>query len=195
MEETTTEGEPQPLADNKNGGEGAGETLEELRATAAALKEQALRYAAEADNTRRRAERDVNDVRAYAITKFAGDLLGVADNLGRALEHAPTDAADPMVRSLAVGLQMTQKELLSAFERNGLKTLDPEPGEKFDPHQHQAVMEQPSETIPAGSIIQVLQTGYDLFGRILRPVMVVVAAKGSAAKPEASAPPMADEPD
>lgn len=150
-----------------------------LRAESAALKDQALRYAAEAENTRRRAEREVNDARAYAITKFARDLLGVADNLARALEHAPADAADPLARNLAVGLEMTQKELLTAFERNGLKRVEPAVGERFDPHQHQAVMEQTSDSVAPGAVIQVLQAGYDLFGRVVRPAMVVVAAKDS----------------
>ena len=94
---------------------------EGLRAEIAELKDQAMRYAAEAENTRRRAEREINDARAYAIQKFARDLMGVADNLSRALDHAPKDAADPLARSLAVGLEMTQKELFAAFERNGLK--------------------------------------------------------------------------
>src|SRR5438128_11541538 len=89
--------------------------FEALRAETAALKEQALRYAAEAENTRRRAEREINDARAYAISKFAKDLLGVADNLARALEHAPLDSEDALVRNLAVGLEVTQKELFTAF--------------------------------------------------------------------------------
>jgi molecular chaperone GrpE len=150
-----------------------------LRAEAAALKEQALRYAAEVENTKRRAEREVNDARAYAIQKFAGDLLGVADNLARALQHAPKDAEDPATRNLAVGLEMTQKALIGAFERNGLKSIAPGVGEKFDPHLHQAMMEQTSDAVAPGMVIQVLQTGYDLFGRVVRPAMVVVAAKDS----------------
>jgi molecular chaperone GrpE len=150
-----------------------------LRADAAALKEQALRYAAEVENTKRRAEREVNDARAYAIQKFAGDLLGVADNLARALQHAPKDAEDPATRNLAIGLEMTQKDLVGAFERNGLKSIAPGVGEKFDPHLHQAVMEQTSDSVGPGMVMQVLQTGYDLFGRVVRPAMVVVAAKDS----------------
>jgi molecular chaperone GrpE len=157
--------------------------LEALRAEAAASKEQALRYAAEAENVRRRAEREVNDARAYAITKFAKDLLGVADNLARALDHAPRDAEDPLVRNLAVGLEMTQKELHTAFERNGLKRLDPAAGDRFDPHQHQAMMEQTSEQVAPGGVVQVLQAGYELFGRIVRPAMVVVATKDSTGRP------------
>jgi molecular chaperone GrpE len=169
-----------------------GVDLETLQAENASLKDQALRYAAEAENTKRRAERDVNDARAYAIQKFARDLLGVADNLARALQHAPKDAADPAVKNLAVGLEMTEKALLDAFERNGLKRLDPTPGTKFDPHVHQAVMEQPSEDIAAGGVTQVMQPGYELFGRVVRPAMVAVAAKGS--RGEAPAEPVTANP-
>jgi molecular chaperone GrpE len=161
--------------------------LEALKAEVAELREKMLRVAADAENAKRRAERDANDARAYAIQKFARDLLGVADNLQRAMQHAPRDSDDPLVKNLAIGLEMTEKELLSAFERNGLKRVDPERGAKFDPHQHQAVMEQPADDVPGGSVLQVLQSGYDLFGRIVRPAMVVVAAKGAAAPAEAPA--------
>lgn len=155
--------------------------VEALRVEVATLKEQALRYAAEAENTRRRAEREINDARAYAISKFAKDLLGVADNLARALEHAPRDSEDQLVRNLAVGLDMTQKELTTAFERNGLKRIAPAPGDRFDPHQHQAVMEQTSREVAPGGVVQILQPGYELFGRNLRAAMVVVAARDSVA--------------
>jgi molecular chaperone GrpE len=157
---------------------GADET-EALRAEVAQLKEQILRYAAEAENTKRRAERETNDARAFAIQKFATSLLGVADNLARALQHAPRDSDDTLVKNLVVGLEMTEKELMLAFERNGLKRLDPERGAKFDPHQHQAMMEQPADDVAAGSVLQVMQSGYELFGRNVRPAMVVVSAKGS----------------
>ncbi len=166
--------------------------LEALRAENAALKDQALRYAAEVENTKRRSEREVNDARAYAIQKFARDLLGVADNLARALQHAPKDAADTAVKNLAVGLEMTEKELLGAFERNGLKRLEPAVGTRFDPHVHQAVMEQPSNDVASGGIIEVLQAGYELFCRVVRPAMVAVAAKGS--KGEAPAEPVGANP-
>jgi molecular chaperone GrpE len=158
---------------------GADET-EALRAEVAQLKEQMLRYAADAENTKRRAEREANDARAYAIQKFATSLLGVADNLSRAMQHAPRNAEDALVKNLVVGLEMTEKELMQAFERNGLKRLDPMRGAKFDPHQHQAVMEQPADDVGPGAVLQVLQSGYELFGRIVRPAMVVVSAKGSA---------------
>lgn len=155
------------------------DVVSDLRIEVDQLKDQALRYAAEAENTRRRAEREMNDARAYAIQKFAKDLLGVADNLSRALAHAPKDSDDPLAANLAVGLEMTQKELLSAFERNGLKRLTPAPGEKFDPHLHQAMMEQTSTEIAPGRVIAAVQDGYALFGRVVRPAMVVVAARDS----------------
>jgi molecular chaperone GrpE len=160
--------------------DGAGTAeVEALQAEVAALKDQALRLAAETENTRRRAEREANEARAFAITRFAKDLMGVADNLGRALEHAPRDAQDPLVRNLAVGLEMTQKALNDAFERNGLKRISPPAGERFDPHQHQAVMEQTSAEVGPGGVLQVLQDGYELFGRNLRAAMVIVAARDS----------------
>ena len=155
------------------------ESPEALRAEIARMREQMLRVAAEAENTKRRTEREANDSRAFAIQKFARDLLGVADNLQRAMQHAPKDSEDPLVKNLAIGLEMTEKELVSAFERNGLKRIDPPRGEKFDPHQHQAVMEQPADDVGGGVVLQVLQSGYDLFGRNVRPAMVVVSAKGS----------------
>ena len=136
-------------------------------------KDRALRAVAEAEN-------QSNDARAYAIQRFARDLLGVADNLERALQAAPKDA-DAGEAGLVTGLELTQKSLLQAFESNNLKRVAPEPGEAFDPHLHQAMMEQPSDTVQGGQVIQTLQAGYALFGRTVRPAMVVVAAKGSGA--------------
>lgn len=157
----------------------ASQEIEALKLEVAALKEQALRYAAEAENTKRRAEREMNDARAYAIQKFGRDLLGVADNLSRATAHSPRESADPAVKNFIIGVEMTEKELTSAFERNGLKKIDPAKGEKFDPHLHQAVTEQPSTEVAAGGVVAVLQAGYELMGRLVRPAMVAVAAKGS----------------
>lgn len=152
--------------------------VEALNAEIAQLKEQILRIAADAENTRRRTEREANDARAYAIQKFARDLLGAADNLARATAHAPKDSEDQVVKNFVIGVEMTEKELQQAFERNGLKRVDPQKGDKFDPHLHQAMMEQPAEDVAPGCVIQTMQVGYELFGRIVRPAMVVVAAKG-----------------
>src|SRR5579863_2848807 len=158
-QDASAEGEP-PAAAPEN-------ELEALRAENVQLKDQMLRVAADAENTRRRAERDANDARAYAIQKFARDLLGVADNLQRAMQHAPKDAADPMVKNLAIGLDLTEKELMGAFERNGLKKIDPPRGAKFDPHQHQAMQEQLAPDVAAGGVLEVIQPGYELFGRLV----------------------------
>lgn len=148
-------------------------------------KDRALRAIAETENLRRRAETQANDARAYAIQRFARDLLGVADNLERAIQAAPQDA-EGAAAGLVSGLELTQKSLLQAFESNNLKRVAPEPGEAFDPHLHQAMMEQPSDTVQGGQVIQTLQAGYALFGRTVRPAMVVVAAKGSGAAAGAS---------
>jgi molecular chaperone GrpE len=158
--------------------------LAALKAETAALKEQILRFAAEAENTKRRAEREANDARAYAIQKFARDLLGVADNLARALAHEPADGGDPAIKNFVLGVEMTEKELLGAFERNGLKKIHPARGDKFDPHQHQAMAEQPGTDVAPGGVVEVMQPGYELLGRLVRPAMVVVAAKaGATAEP------------
>ena len=152
--------------------------MEGLAAENASLKEQVLRFAADAENTRRRAEREANDARAYAIQKFASSLLTVADTLGRALATPPA-GDDPAVKNFVLGVEMTEKALQNAFETNGLKRLEPAKGVKFDPHQHQAMMEQASTEVGAGGVIATLQPGYELLGRLVRPAMVVVAAKGS----------------
>ena len=154
--------------------------LNALQAENAALKDQMLRVAADAENAKRRAEREANDARAYAIQRFARDLLGVADNLSRALQHEP-NVDDVAVKNFVLGVEMTEKELAQAFERNGLKKVDPPKGSKFDPNLHQAMMEQPAADVEPGSVIQVMQAGYELMGRIVRPALVVVAAKGGAA--------------
>ena len=130
--------------------EAAAEQVASFKAENAALKEQILRYAAEAENTKRRAEREGNDARAYAIQKFARDLLGVADNLARALAHEP-ESDDAVVKNFVLGVEMTDKELQQAFERNGLKRIHPARGDKFDPHQHQAMAEVPGTDVAGGA--------------------------------------------
>jgi molecular chaperone GrpE len=190
MTDEQTPAEDVAFEADKASWEDASQEIEALKLEVAALKDQALRYAADAENTKRRAEREMNDARAYAIQKFARDLLGVADNLSRATAHSPRDSQDAAVTNFIIGVEMTEKELLGAFERNGLKKIDPGKGEKFDPHLHQAVMEQPSDEVAAGGVIQVLQAGYELMGRLVRPAMVAVAAKGSKG-PEAPAEPTA----
>ncbi|MEG1451328.1 nucleotide exchange factor GrpE [Brevundimonas sp.] len=156
------------------------EVVDALIAERDQWRDRALRATAEVENTKRRAETQANDARAYAIQRFAKDLLGVADNLERALQAAPKET-DGATASLVTGLELVQKSLLTAFENNNLVRVAPEAGEVFDPHLHQAMMEQPSDTVPGGSVIMTLQPGYALFGRTVRAAMVVVAAKGSGA--------------
>jgi len=160
--------------------------LEQLQAELAEWRDKAMRAIAEAENTRRRAEREANDARAYAIQRFAKDLFQAADNLERALMAAPREDADPQVKNLVLGIEMTEKALQSAFERNGLKRLSPEKGARFDPHLHQAMMEQDDPATEPGAVSQTMQPGYELFGRMLRPAMVVVAAKRPGAAAGAS---------
>ena len=156
-------------------------TPEELLAELADWRDKAMRAVAETENVRRRAEREANDARAYAIQRFAKDLLQAADNLERALMASPKDAADPGMKNLVLGIEMTEKALQSAFERNGLKRISPEKGAKFDPHLHQAMMEQDDPDSEPGSVSQTMQAGYELFGRVVRPAMVVVVAKRAGA--------------
>jgi molecular chaperone GrpE len=175
----TDDAELGPAGETREAAE-AGETpeqaVERLTAEIEQWKDAALRAKAEAENTRRRTERELNDGKAYAITRFAKDLLGVADNLARALLAAPREDADPATRNLALGIEMTEKELQGAFERHGLKRIHPAAGDKFDPHVHQAVSEVAAEGVTPGAVAQVMQSGYELFGRVLRPAMVMVAA-------------------
>jgi molecular chaperone GrpE len=155
--------------------------LQLLPAENAGRREPAQRYADEAENTKRRAEREGNDARAFGIQKFAQSLLSVADVLQRALTSVPADIADPAFKNFVAGIDMTEKELAGAFEKNGVKKINPLKGEKFDPNLHQAVMEQPSTDVEGGCVIMVMQAGYELFGRVIRPAMVAVAAKSAAA--------------
>jgi len=161
----------------------AGGEIEQLKLELAEWRDKALRSAADAENTRRRAEREANDARAYAIQRFARDLFEPADNLERALQAAPRDDADPGVHNFLLGIEMTEKALRSAFDRNGLKRIDPSAGSKFDPHLHQAMMEQEDPTVEPGSVLRTMQAGYELFGRVVRPAMVIVAARGAGNAP------------
>jgi molecular chaperone GrpE len=161
------------------------EQIEDLKAEVAALKDQALRVLADAENTKRRTEREANNARAFAIEKFARDLIGAADNLASAVQHAPKGSDDAQVKNLVLGIEMTEKALQGAFERNGLKRVAPEKGAKFDPNLHQAMMEQADDSVPPGSVVMLAQPGYELFGRIVRPAMVAVTPKAPAPKPAA----------
>lgn len=147
------------------------ETIARLEGELATLKDRALRALAEAENTRRQAERQREDAVRYAVTGFARDLLNVADNLSRALQSAPQGDNDPFV----TGVAMTERELLSVFERHGIRKVDPV-NQPFDHNHHQAVVELPGTGAPAGQVVQVIQPGYLLHDRLLRPAMVAVSS-------------------
>ncbi len=155
------------------------------------LKDRSLRAAAEMENLRRRTAREIQDARAYAIANFARDMLAVSDNLRRALDAVPaqSDAADASgLSSLVEGVEMTERTMLSTLERHGVKKLEPE-GERFDPNFHQAMFELPNAEVPANTVVQVVQPGYRIGERVLRPAMVGVSKGGPAApKPQQPAP-------
>ena len=159
--------------------------VETLRTEAADLRDRLLRALAEADNTRKRAERERQDASQYAVTKFARDMLQIADNFARALAACPQavrEAADPAVKAVLDGVEATERQLLAALERYGVKPIDTSDG-KFDPNFHQAIAEVPGEGRPAGSIVDVVQAGYLIGDRLLRPAMVTVAKRGETATP------------
>lgn len=147
----------------------------------AELKDRLLRALAETENVRRRAEREREDTAKYAIAGFARDVLPVADNLSRALAAVGPDSRgkNPAVDALISGIELTDRELAAIFERNGIRRVDPM-GERFDHNFHQAMMEIEDATKPPGTVVQVLQVGYVLRDRLLRPAMVAVAKGGKA---------------
>jgi molecular chaperone GrpE len=154
------------------------------------LKDRALRLAAEMENLRRRTARDVVDARTYAVSNFARDMLTVSDNLRRALDAVPEEArnsGDAGFKALYEGVDITERSLLSTLERHGVKKLAPEGG-RFDPNFHQAMFEVPNPDVPTGTVVQVVQAGYTIGDRVLRPAMVGVARGGpKPAAPEAQA--------
>ncbi len=162
--------------------------IEQLREEAAAMKDQLLRALAEVENTRRRAERDRQDMAKYAITDFARDLLSTADNLRRALDAVPADAIgqDSVLTNLNDGVAATEREMLNAFEKFGVKKIE-SLDEKFDPNFHQAMFEVPDSGKPAGIIVQVIQEGYMIQDRLLRPALVGIAKAEPAQKVDTTA--------
>ncbi|WP_375547732.1 nucleotide exchange factor GrpE [Oceanicaulis alexandrii] len=149
------------------------------------LKDQLLRALAEMENTKKRAEREVKDTRAYAVTGFARDMLDVADNLSRALQSISEESkseAGEALKTLLEGVEMTERRLLSSLERHGVKKVEPSPGDALDPNMHQAAAQIPADQ-PKGAIAHVMQPGYKIGDRTLRAAMVVVSA-GPATPPE-----------
>jgi molecular chaperone GrpE len=186
----------EPLAANETGDQGNAEasadagpqTLEErvttLEGELVDVHDRLLRALAETENVRRRAHRERTDTEKYGIARFAEGLLSVADNLRRALDSLPeAEVKNDRTRSLLAGVAATERELLAAFERHGLRRVDAK-GERFDHNFHQAVFEIENPSVPAGTVIEVLQPGYVLHDRLLRPAMVGVSKGGPAPTPE-----------
>lgn len=175
--------EPEPEADVA--GEAETDDVAALAAEVADLRDRLLRAVAETENLRRRADRERDDLRKYAIADFARDLLGVADNMRRALDSVAADARDgnPELASLLEGVELTERELQNTLEKHGVKPVSPL-GEKLDPNLHQAMTQIEDDSATPGTVVQVMQTGYTIHDRLLRAAMVVVAkAKAKAAEP------------
>ena len=177
--------EPTQLPDSENPHAAEFAVLQTLQAEVESLKDQRLRALAEVENVRRRAEREKNDASQYAVTKFARDMVGIADNFARALAAVPADvraAADPQVQAVLDGVEATDRQLIQTLERYGVKPVDTSDG-KFDPNLHQAIAEVPGNGKPPGSIVDVAQSGFMIGERLLRPAMVTVAKKDMPAQP------------
>src|SRR6476660_9936568 len=158
-------------------------SLELLVKEAAESRDKMLRTLAEMENLRKRTAREVADARAYGITGFARDILDIADNLQRALDAIPAEAketADPGIKAFIEGVELTERSLLNSLEKNGVKKFDPS-GEKFDPNFQQAMYEVPDPSVPPGTVVQVVQAGYMIGDRVLRPALVAVAKGGAKA--------------
>jgi len=191
-DEAMGEGAGEPLAEGADAGGQAGEPgetvvdesadlatqLEQERQRTAEMKEKFVRMLADVENVRRRHERELEDTKKYAITSFAREMLDVADNLNRALQSVPQserEQASEFMKNLLTGIEMTEKSLHEIFERHQIRRIEPEIGEKFDPNRHQAMFEVPNDELPKGSVAQVMQVGYGIADRTLRPALVGVA--------------------
>jgi len=155
-------------------------SAEALAKEAAESRDKMLRTLAEMENLRKRTTREVADARAYGISGFARDVLDIADNLQRALDAVPAEAkasADPGLKALIEGVELTERSLLNTLEKNGVRKFDPS-GEKFDPNFQQAMYEVPDPSVPPGTVVQMVQAGYMIGDRVLRPALVAVSKGG-----------------
>lgn len=184
VEEETSLEEGVELQNDEEGEiNGPSSSLDELEAKILELKDQLLRTVADSENLRKRLEREKEQTRKFGIANFAKDLLSIADNLGRALDAAPNkeDVEDQAIENLVLGIQMTEQELQKVFDNNNIRKIDPL-GEKFDYNFHQAMFEVEETDQEPGIVVQVLQPGYAIDDRILRPAMVGVAANKAGKK-------------
>ena len=189
MMDTTAVNNNDAVAAVDNGAAGALPDTAALAKEIADYKDKLLRALADMENLRRRTDREVADARTYGVTSLARDMVGVADNMHRALEAAG-DAGivvEGPAKALLEGVELTERELLKVLERHGVKKFEPQ-GAKFDPNLHQAMFEVPDANVPSGSVVQVIQPGYMIGDRVLRPAMVGVSKGGPrTAPPERSA--------
>jgi molecular chaperone GrpE len=159
--------------------------VEAMAKEVAEARDKMLRTLAEMENLRQRTRREVADAKIYGITGFARDVLDIADNLQRALDAVPPEAraaADPGLKALIEGVELTERSLLNALEKNGVKKFDPA-GQKFDPNFQQAMYEVPDPSVPSGTVVQVVQAGFMIGERVLRPALVGVSKGGAKAAP------------
>ena len=158
--------------------------LEALLAENADMRDKLLRTMADMENLRRRTEREKEDTSRYAISNFARDVLTIGDNLRRVIEHVPAEATanDPALKSFLEGVELTERELLKMMEKHGVTQLDPL-GQRFDPNQQQAMYEVPTTDVPEGTVVQVMQAGFTIGDRVLRPALVAVSKGGPKAPP------------
>mgnify|MGYP003387134008 FL=1 len=181
--EATASPEAQPKAPNNptdNSASNSAERIADLEKQLADMKNEALRYLADAENTRRRAAKEKEDTSKYAVSKFSRDLLDVADNMQRAMQSVKPEMLEgnANMKNLCVGIQATAQQLSSVFERYGIVKMDPT-GQMFDANHHQVVSEVDAPDQVPGTVVQVLQTGYMIQGRLLREAMVAVAKGGT----------------
>ena len=194
---------PQPdQPDQPAPGDQAAAVVQEIGRENAELRDRLLRTLAEMENLRKRTEREVADARSYGISAFARDILTVADSMHRALEALDAELrenANDSTKVLLDGVELTERALLNALEKHGVKRFDPK-GQKFDPNRHQAMYEMEDPSVPAGTVVQVMQAGYSIGDRVLRPALVAVSKGGAKATPSrndsgpSSEPPANDNP-
>lgn len=179
-ESTAAEGAPASAPEAAH----TADAIAALEAEKLDLKDKLLRTLADMENLRRRTEREVTDARTYAVTNFARDMLNAADNIRRALESVPAEArasAEGSLKALVDGIELTERDLLKTLERHGVKRVEPQ-GQRFDPNLHQAMFEVPNPDVTSGTVVQVVQSGYVIGERVLRPALVGVAKGGPKAE-------------
>jgi molecular chaperone GrpE len=171
-------GSPEAMASNEASSEVTGD-LKALLTENTDMRDKLLRAMADMENLRRRTEREKEDTARYAISNFARDVLTIGDNLRRVIEHVPEEAAgkDPALKSFLEGVELTERELLKMMEKHGVTRLEPM-GQRFDPNQQQAMYEVPTTDVPEGTVVQVMQAGFTIGDRVLRPALVAVSKGG-----------------